>query len=525
MLSGQHWARTFSIQSHDVEHIMNRLLETETPTSSAKLAQVIIEYRLKREKAQLEEKYKDTSVYIPRETYEVGQKLIFAQMDYESAVVTDIRKGENEKYPNFDVVTVVFDDDNLNLSDRQREFAAGLDIEHKLNTDEDPSQYLPGANNLTVEDILEADGDSIIRDINQHLNSSDDLVQLAGKWFPRDLMLDVDIGHLHLAEAVLDMHGGGPLQTQNILEEIGGLGNFAEALQIFSLNYALNEDERFDEVGSSGEILWFLKRLEPETVLHIPSNLLYTPIDYQTSLLTDEMLELEYEIGDELSIQKHERESLEETTVSIIYPHRRSGTLPLNANVQAIFPTARTPRIAVTLVDAQDSEVFPGWVVHQQRFIYGLEPYYMKHHLPVGAYVMVRHGNEDNTYEIDFDNHRPRTEWIPLMNVRNDQLTFENSRRSIGAGYDDLLILGVDEIDAVDQLAAQTQKQQKSIVAILKAIIPELCKLTPQATVHAKTLYSAVNVLRRCPPGPIFATLIANPDFENVGGHYWQLSQ
>jgi hypothetical protein len=48
--------------------------------------------------------------------------------------------------------------------------------------------------------------------------------------------------------------------------------------------------------------------------------------------------------------------------------------------------------------------------------------------------------------------------------------------------------------------------------------------MTPQRTVHAKTIYSAVNVLRRCPPGPIFATLVARPEFEHVGGPYWRLT-
>jgi hypothetical protein len=30
--------------------------------------------------------------------------------------------------------------------------------------------------------------------------------------------------------------------------------------------------------------------------------------------------------------------------------------------------------------------------------------------------------------------------------------------------------------------------------------------------------------MRRSAPGPIFATLSANPDFEDVGDHYWTLS-
>ena len=34
----------------------------------------------------------------------------------------------------------------------------------------------------------------------------------------------------------------------------------------FSLDLALQEDPRFDEVGPAGEVLWYLHRLEPEEV-------------------------------------------------------------------------------------------------------------------------------------------------------------------------------------------------------------------------------------------------------------------
>jgi hypothetical protein len=39
--------------------------------------------------------------------------------------------------------------------------------------------------------------------------------------------------------------------------------------------------------------------------------------------------------------------------------------------------------------------------------------------------------------------------------------------------------------------------------------------------VHAKTIYSAVNVLRRVAPGPVFALLSTEPCFVAMGGGYW----
>ena len=111
----------------------------------------------------------------------------------------------------------------------------------------------------------------------------------------------VDIGHRHLAEAVLDMYDGGPLAPEQILREIGGLGDAPEPLQLFSLNYHMNQDERFDEVGPAGKVLWHLTRLLPRLVRQVPTILQYKAIDFDRSLLSREMLQLEYDLDDEHS--------------------------------------------------------------------------------------------------------------------------------------------------------------------------------------------------------------------------------
>jgi hypothetical protein len=45
--------------------------------------------------------------------------------------------------------------------------------------------------------------------------------------------------------------------------------------------------------------------------------------------------------------------------------------------------------------------------------------------------------------------------------------------------------------------------------------------LNTQGHVHASELYAAVNLLQRCPPGPIMALLASRPWFVHVGDlHY-----
>ena len=87
--------------------------------------------------------------------------------------------------------------------------------------------------------------------------------------------------------------------------------------------------------------------------------------------------------------------------------------------------------------------------------------------------------------------------------------------------YDDLLVVGTDVGAAIDALWRRAETKERSLASILVEIFPSLAPLTPQNTVHAKTLYSAVNMIRRMPPGPILAELVSNPAFQTVGDHYW----
>src|SRR5690606_14636544 len=159
----------------------------------------------------------------------------------------------------------------------------------------------------------------------------------------------------------------------------------------------------------------------------------------------------------------------------------------------------------------------------KERYFFGLNKFYRKHKLPVGAYITATSTDEPGKIVINFNAYRPRTEWVKLIVPKNNQILFEEARRSIGAQYDELMLLGADDLDAVDALFEATQQQRKPLAAIIHNIITALATLNPQGFVHAKTIYSAVNVVRRCPPGPIFATLEANLDFRNMGGQNWKL--
>jgi hypothetical protein len=53
----------------------------------------------------------------------------------------------------------------------------------------------------------------------------------------------------------------------------------------------------------------------------------------------------------------------------------------------------------------------------------------------------------------------------------------------------------------------------------------ELSKLNPQGHIHAQELYSAVNLVKRCPPSPIVELLFTRPWSNHLGDLYFRLDE
>ena len=102
------------------------------------------------------------------------------------------------------------------------------------------------------------------------LDAQSDLVRIGYTWFPKSLLIDIGPGHLNLAEALLDARDGGPMSSTELMSQLELSDGENDKLMEFSLNYELQEDPRFDEGGTTGIIAWFLKKLEPQSVLETP---------------------------------------------------------------------------------------------------------------------------------------------------------------------------------------------------------------------------------------------------------------
>ena len=508
--------QSFELKSEDIEFLYNHLLEQETPLKTKELVVALVDERLRREKQVLEQqRMAGGDIYQPKGVYSLGQKLVFPAFDWRSGEIITVRPGLNPDIGKFQVIEVVF------ANGEKREFACGL-ANHVLNA---PIQIPQDLTSLDANTVLENYADDLNAIVEDGLSSSPDFVRIAGNWFPRALLVDINVGHLNLAEAVLDMAGGGPLHTKALIEQIDLPSNVNQKLIDFSLDLALQEDARFDEVGPAGDVLWFLHRLEPPQVLEPPLYLRYSGIDYDRSTLSKDMLTLERELDDELSPVLTKQAPREEVEVSLIYPHWRSGTLPLSARVRHLFPTAyEAPRIRFILVDGESGEKFPAWVVREKRYVFGLKEFYTARGLMPGSTMRVQRGRRPGEVIIRADGRRGSREWIRTALVGSDGgVVFAMLKQIVSAPFDERMAVFVSDSDALDNV--WTQRSQSSFESVVVNMVRELAKLNPQSHVHASELYAAINIVRRCPPGPLLALLATRPGLTQVGDLHYRISE
>lgn len=511
----------FDVTDEDLEFIDDLLLEREVPLTKEEMSRALVAHRLDLLRVEQESRSNiELKTYVPAGEYEVGESLVFRLLDNRIGTVASIREANNPDLPSFDVIQVKFEG-----SDEPKEFAARFQ-EHVLNSPGSEAGEIES--DASPEFIQERYGPPIARKIEARLQESAETVRIAGRWFHNGLVADINEGHLNLAEAVLDVAEGGPLPTRSLVEHMELPPGMDPLLTEFSVDFALQEDERFDEVGPAGKILWYLKRLEPKDTLQIPLRLVYTPKKYDRERLTDELLDLERSLDDELSeLQAPEPAAETGITLPILFPHRKAGTLPLSTRLQPLFPRAyEAPRIRFVLVDGRTGDRFPGWVVRKERYVYGLGNWYSNNSVPAGGLIQITPSETEGEVVLRAMEPRQRNDWIRTATIdKGGNIGFTMLKHPVGTSYDERMIVGQIDEQALDVAWESGGQRKMSPDRLTVHVFRELAKLNPQGTVHAKSLYSAVNVIRRLPPGPIFAELVTQPYYEPVGDLYWKLNE
>ena len=518
----EYWS-AFQLTPGDTDYLSNFLLEAAAPKPASELALAIIRHRVDAESAALRRNLADRTIYQPKKKYVEGEALTFPAMNFESGRVVSSRAGQNPDVKGFDVILVELS------NGARREFAANYTLPHRLNDDNFVLSLNDDQAALTPEALYDLYGDQVVSAVNAALEKNSDFLRITNDWFLRALMAEVNIGHLNLAEAVLDVANGGPLTAAVILDELGLPPDIAGSLQEISLNSALARDERFDDVSLSEESSWFLRRLEPPEVRSMPPALRAVKFSGGPVAVNDDLKALAVALDDELEMTEGDgdgaldgQEPPRSVQVVLAFPHRLAGTLGWSAKLSAILPKVDKPRVPVTFRDRITGRELLVWLVQDGRYIFGLGDWYEANDLPPGAYIEVSRSPEPNVFMIDCKRRRPKREWVRFASNRDGHLRLETAQRAVGCEFDELLSVFYDDATA---LASLRGERPRDVTQAVREAFPEIAKLSPQGNVHAGTLYAVVNVMTRAAPMDVFAALSSSAAYQSVGDSYWHLSE
>lgn len=513
-ISNENW-QSLQVTDKELEDIYNFLLETESPLDKFDITKFLIERTIDLyEKQLLAESTHAGENYLPEKTYQVGEELVFPALGKIKGVITAVRDGNNPEFPELQVIEVQFKDKSKKL------FAANLQV-HILN---DP---LPEKTDdlLNATYVYDTFGFVLSERIVDACSRSEDLVCIAKQYFPRSLLIEIGIGHLNLCEAVLEMAGGGPLSTAELINQIELPTSDNSQLTEFSLNYALTKDGRFDEVGPTGTILWFLKRLEPLEVQNPPFTL-----QYHGNLTAEDddlpgLAELIGLVDDELE-DFQATETADEVTISLSYPHWRAGTLPLTARNREIFPTAyETPRVKFNFTNSANNEKFPGWVVRPSKYVYGLRSWYEQQGAIPGSLITISKSKIDGEVLVHTSKSKSSRDWIRTVLVGADGgIVFALLKQVISCKYDERMAIMITDVEGIDAIW-KDGKARLTNEKIVFNMMRELVKLNPQNQIHAQELYSAINIIKRMPPRLILSILHSQSWASHLGDLYFKLEE
>ncbi|HOJ02332.1 MAG TPA: hypothetical protein PLL88_12035, partial [Anaerolineaceae bacterium] len=164
----------FQLDSSDIEFIYSYLLEKEVPLPASDLLEAVVVNRIKKEKELIIKKTKGKGkIFLPKDSYELKEELVFPAFGWKNGKVIDIRDGFNPELSSFKVIKVQFDDGEV------KELACEL-ADHPLNA---PIDLIGDDPAFDKEKVLAERKEDFLERLETTLSSSKDLVQIAGAWF------------------------------------------------------------------------------------------------------------------------------------------------------------------------------------------------------------------------------------------------------------------------------------------------------------------------------------------------------
>ena len=503
-LSPQFWMHEFTVSEQNLDFLYGELADGRLgiPAPFEQLVISLIRECQRQEDSHVQKLLSLGTMYQPQAQYEVGQVLVFTALDYRTGTVADVRPGSNPEHGKFQVVAVEMEEPTERL-----EFAAQLKTQHPLNALD--IEELQAGELMTAEEIYEqygADIEARLKTALAQTRKDSDFMEWRGGWLLKDMLVEIDEFNRNVTEAMM-FEKKGPVSSAAILQELKlDLADVEPSLVNLSLNVSLSQDGRFEQVMAGGERQWYARNLLPDAARRVPALLAPVPIKYQFSALDGPLLSLEVQLRDEWSdLPDGAADGF--ASYHLLFPHLDRGTMPVSSRMAALLDLESAHKHLLPITDALSGDAMPCWYVPEGRYVSGLGDFYRAHKLAVGARVMLAR-KADGSLTLDYPKRRGRKEWISVLHVVDGALHFtqEKSQEDIASEFmPELLVAAGPEAEWEAYRASQ---RDVKVFLLVETIVSELVK--GSGTVHAATVYSAVNLIQRHPPGPVFHALISN---------------
>jgi hypothetical protein len=306
-----------------------------------------------------------------------------------------------------------------------------------------------------------------------------------------------------------------PLEAADILDAVLAQEVPKTSTTVFEVNRAIEQTGKFRKVGKRDKARWV-----PDTAIWPPppgkpKQMRIPPVRSEiqmgTRQLPRDLQQMLDTIEDELQEPVEAYRRISQVEFAITASHRLYGTLPLTRRTRGIFPPGDADA-PVTFIDARSDEHIPGGFSPQDRYAWGLAEWYDNYGIPAGGKIRLERTDVEGEIKIDYVLADKGVETCWFRKVSYDQSTDKLSAVTIKRTYwcevdKDLLMHGV----IFEDPHAMQKEATKSIFDLMCQVFPVLAE--QGESVHCKTLFNCVNLVRRCSPYTVFAELSSRPCF------------
>ena len=104
-----YWQSQFTVSNKDIESIYNQILEENRLFNLDDIALTLVQRQCQAEELAARSEFQQGKLYQPKESYAVGEQVVFPALDFAVGTVKQVRQGNHPVHGAFTVIGVNFE--------------------------------------------------------------------------------------------------------------------------------------------------------------------------------------------------------------------------------------------------------------------------------------------------------------------------------------------------------------------------------------------------------------------------------